>query len=46
MQEFRDSKLPLENDQHLANQFSVCFGNTTYALLLFGNKIKVKPYKS
>lgn len=46
MQEFRNSELPLENDQHLANQFSVCFAKTTSALLLFGNKIKVKPYKS
>lgn len=45
MKEFRNSEALLDNDQHLINQFSVCVVKTTSALLLFGNKIKVKPYK-
>lgn len=46
MQQFRNSEVPLDNDQHLINQFSVCVVKTTSALLLFGSKIKMEPYKN
>lgn len=36
----------MENDQHLLNQFSVCFVKTPFPLLLFGNQMKAKPFKS
>lgn len=41
MYAFKNSELPMETDQHLVNQFSLCFVKTS-ALLLFGNKINLK----